>query len=153
MMRRYLTVMIVSAFVGVYGVQAGDGERGTAKEAQTMVELGILVFENEGAAGAFAEINAGPPAFRKRDLYLFVVDMDGLVVANSLHPDYVGRDVLDIKDANDTPIVHQMIDRATKRGVWVDYLFEDPLTGEVEPKSSWVVRHDNYIFVCGIYSP
>ena len=40
---------------------------------------------------------------------------------------------------------------ATTNGAWVDYRWEDPLTGKVVPKSSWVVLHNGYIFGCGIY--
>ncbi len=133
---------------------ADDNQRGTARDAQDMVEHGILLFEDEGAANAFAAINLGTPQFRHHDLYLFVLDaQDGLVVADALHPDRVGVDALALKDVNGTTFGRNMIEQATKHGVWVDYAFENPMTGQVEPKSSWVVLHDGYVFGCGIYNP
>jgi hypothetical protein len=32
-------------------------------------------------------------------------------------------------------------------------MWVDPVTEEIEQKSSWVVRHDGYIFGVGIYKP
>jgi cytochrome c len=148
-----LAVAIVCCFVATSPLHAQDDERGTAKQAQTMVERAIIVFEDEGAANAFDEFNAGPPPFRNRDLYIFVIDGDGLVLANAQHPDRVGRNLIDMKDANDVPLIRRMVEQATENGVWVDYLFEDPLTGQVAAKSSWVVRHGGYVFGCGIYKP
>ncbi len=151
-MFRQLAVAVVIVLFGATVVRADDAERGTAKQAQHMVELGILLFEDEGAAIAFDEINTGPPPFRHHDLYLFAIDAEnGLLVANAVHSDRVGTDVLDAKDADGTPFIRNMVEQATKYGVWVDYQYEDPLTGAVTPKSSWVVLHDGYVFGCGIY--
>jgi len=148
-----LAVAIVCVFVAMSPLDAQDDGRGTAKDAQTMVERAIIVFDDEGAANAFAEFNAGPPPFRNRDLYIFVIDGDGLLVANAQHPDLVGQNLMDMKDANGVPLIRRMVGQATENGVWVDYLFEDPLTGQAAPKSSWVVRHGGYVFGCGIYKP
>ena len=46
----------------------------------------------------------------------------------------------------------QEIVAATEDGRWVDYFFTDPLTGEVEQKHTWVVRHDGLFFASGWYS-
>jgi hypothetical protein len=148
-----LAVALVCVLVAMSPLDAQDDGRGTAKDAQTMVERAIIVFDDEGAANAFAEFNAGPPPFRNRDLYIFVIDGDGLLVANAQHPDLVGQNLMDMKDANDVPLIRRMVEQATENGVWVDYLFEDPLTGQSAPKSSWVVRHGGYVFGCGIYKP
>ena len=40
---------------------------------------------------------------------------------------------------------------ATAEGAWVDYSRVNPQSGKDEPKSSWVVLHDGYIFGCGVY--
>jgi len=40
---------------------------------------------------------------------------------------------------------------ATPEGAWVDYFRVNPQSGKDEPKSSWVVLHDGYIFGCGVY--
>ncbi|MND06499.1 hypothetical protein D3C83_279170 [compost metagenome] len=44
-----------------------------------------------------------------------------------------------------------MVVTADADGEWVDYVWADPLTGAETPKSSYVVKHDGYIFGSGIY--
>lgn len=153
MMLRRLAIAVVCMVFGMSAVHAQESGRGTAKEAQTMVERAILLYDDEGAADTFAAINAGPPPFRERDLYIFVFDADGLIVAHAGRPDLVGRNGMDMMDANDVPLVRRMVEQATPNGVWVDYMFEDPLTGQIAPKSSWVVLHDGYVFGAGVYTP
>ena len=51
------------------------------------------------------------------------------------------------------PFGKEIIEKADENGVWVDYVFRDPLTEQDVQKSSWLVRHDGYIFGCGIYKP
>ena len=75
------------------------------------------------------------------------------MVANALHPDLVGTDVFGLKDVDGTPFGRNIVEQATVHGAWVDYKYENPMTGQVEPKSSWVVLHDGYVFGCGIYNP
>ncbi|MBN35941.1 MAG: hypothetical protein CMM46_14440 [Rhodospirillaceae bacterium] len=54
-----------------------DYDRGTAVEAKDMVSEAITSFDDAGADPTFARINAGDPAFRDCDLYVFVVTEPG----------------------------------------------------------------------------
>lgn len=131
---------------------AGAGERGTAEEAQAMVAGAIIAYDTAGAAVTFGQINETPrPAFFDGDLYVFVVAEDGMTVAHAADPARVGTNVTSLRDANGKNFGAEFLAVATPEGAWVDYVWTDPATGEVEPKASWVVRHDGYIFGCGIY--
>ncbi len=125
--------------------------RGTAVEAQAMVARAIALYDQIGAEQAFATMNRPDGGFRDRDLYISVVGPNGRVVVQAAEPERVGLDVLTITDAVGTPYGRYLVDRATPDGVWVDYLRRDPLTGDDEPKSSWAVRHDGHVFLCGFY--
>ena len=39
----------------------------------------------------------------------------------------------------------------TNSGIWTDYIFFNPATGQEELKRSWLVLHDGYIFGAGFY--
>lgn len=131
---------------------ADAAERGTAEEAQAMVADAIAAYDATGAAVLFGRINETPrPEFFDGDLYIFVVDEDGLTVAHAAEPTRVGSDVTRLTDVDGKAFGTEMLAVATPEGAWVDYKWQDPATGEVEPKASWVVRHDGYIFGCGIY--
>jgi len=146
----YLTILFIVAGVAV---SAHAADRGTAKEAQLMVERAIIAYDSQGAADAFATFTMAQPPYRDRDLYIFVFDTDGVILAHAGLPELVGQNMMEVRDANDVPLKRRMVEQATENGVWVDYLFQDPLTGETAPKSSWVVLHDGYVFGSGIYTP
>ena len=130
---------------------AAADERGTAAEAQAMVARAIESFDSEGAEKTFAEIDAQDPAFHDKDLYVFVIGPDGLIVAHAGDVKRIGVDLRDVRDRNDRPHGLMILHEATPDGVWVDYERLDYLSNEVLPKSSWVVRHKGYIFGVGIY--
>lgn len=129
-----------------------DETRGTAEEAQAMIARAIAAYDAQGEA-AFAAMNSPSPEFRDRDLYVFVIGPDNLVVANGIDASRVGQDLAQLVDSAGKAFGKEMIERANEQGVWVDYVWRDPVTEAEMQKSSWIVRHAGYIFGCGIYKP
>jgi cytochrome c len=128
--------------------------RGTAEEAQAMVADAIAYYDEVGAEAAFETFNtSAKPRFYDRDLYVFVIAEGGMIVAQAADPGRVGIDALTQLDAAGEPYGRWLVERPTPEGVWIDYVRLNPVTGEIEPKSSWVVRHDGYLFGTGIYRP
>jgi cytochrome c len=151
LMRSVLTLL---AAVFVTSAAAADDHRGTAEEAQIMVGQAVAYFDEFGAEKTFAKINNDPaPMFREGDLYVFVFDGAGVVVAHGVDTSLVGKDATQFKDVDGKLFGKEMLEVAGMDGAWVDYKWVDPVTGEVEPKSSWVVLHDGYVFGAGIYKP
>jgi cytochrome c len=129
-----------------------DETRGTAEEAQALVAKAIAAYDAKGAA-AFADMMPPNEEFRDRDLYIFVIGPDNRTVAHGRDPGRVGNDISNLADSTGKPFGKEIIETADEQGVWVDYMFRDPLTEQDQQKSSWIVRHDGYIFGCGIYKP
>ena len=125
---------------------------GTAEEAKAMVAKAIAVFKEQGTE-AFSAMNRSDGGFVDRDLYIFVIGPDNKVVAHAADPSRVGRDLLTTTDPDGKLIGPDIIEAATAEGGWVDYKWQNYLTGKVEPKSTWVVKADGYIFGCGIHKP
>jgi signal transduction histidine kinase len=117
-----------------------------------MVARAIAAFDGAGEA-AFADMTAPSEDFVDRDLYIFVVGPDHTVVAHGETAARLGLDVTMLTDADGFAYGQAILDSATAEGAWLDYKREDPLTGEIQPKSSWLRAHDGYIFGCGIYLP
>ena len=126
--------------------------RGTALEAQAMVARAIAAYETEGDA-AFIAMTAPRKEFVDRDLYMFVVGPDNIVVAQGVDASRVGTDVTTLVDADGFAYGQAIVDTATPEGAWLSYKREDPLTGVIEEKLSWLRLHDGYVFGCGIYAP
>jgi cytochrome c len=129
---------------------AAAAERGTAEEAQALVARAIDAYEAEGAA-AFQKMTAPSAEFRDRDLYVFVIGPDHKTVAHGGDAKLVGMDATQNIDPDGKPFGRVFVEQANEAGSWVDYKMLDPQSGQVLPKSSWIVRHDGYIFGAGIY--
>lgn len=133
---------------------AASGERGTAEEAQDMAARAIAYYDEVGAEAAIARFNASPePEFLDRDLYVFVGGPDGSVVAHGVDPSLLGVALENFVDTDGKAFGAEMAAAASMEGAWVDYKWRNPVNGEIEQKSSWVVAHDGHIFGVGIYVP
>ncbi len=141
-------VFVVLLVLAPGGMQAE--ERGTAREAQELVRRAIELYDILGLRAFF--VISRDRSYIKKDLYVFVIDRIGSVAANGLDPRLVGMNALNARDSNGVRYVREMLQRATPDGVWIDYMSFDPFDGKPAPKSSWVVRHDSFLFGCGIYA-
>jgi hypothetical protein len=128
----------------------GDATRGSASDAEAMVERAIEAYDANGAA-AFADMTAPSTSFVDRDLYVFVIGPDYRIVAHGNDAARIGEDITVMVDSQGKAFGNEMVVRADSDGEWVDYTWADPLTGNEEPKSSYLVKHDGYIFGSGIY--
>lgn len=128
-------------------------ERGTPAQAKEMAAQAIALFDREGAKAAFARFNERPaPDFKHLDLYIFVARArDAVILAHGADRSLLGIDAATLVDPKGLNIGRAILARATENGAWVDYGWKDPVSGKVLPKSSWVVRHKDYIFGCGVH--
>ena len=128
-------------------------QHGTREQAQAMVAKAIALYDAKGIA-AFEIMDQGAASgFRQDDLYIFVIGAgpDSRVVAHGLDRGRIGEIVAALKDSDGKEYGKALLAGATAEGAWVDYNRVNPQSGKDEPKSSWVVLHDGYIFGCGVY--
>ncbi len=151
-LRSILYLVLLCIPLAGTAVPAASAERGTAEEAQALVARAIALYDEQGMA-AFEVMNRGEDGFRDRDLYIFVIGPDDRTVVHAADANQLGADVMALKDSDGMPFGPAMIAAATPEGAWIDYRWPNPQTGAVESKSSWVVKHDGYIFGCGVYKP
>ena len=148
MFKRLVALTFICWFAGVFG--AAGVERGSAEDAQALVARAIDAYKAEGAA-AFQRMTAPSTEFRNRDLYVFVIGPDHKTVAHGGDAKLVGMDVRQNIDPDGKAFGRAFVEEANEAGSWVEYKMLDPQSGAVLPKSSWIVRHDGYIFGAGIY--
>jgi len=135
--------------VGAYLPVIADSEvRGTPAEAQAMAEAAAVYLQAEGADTAFAAFTDSP-SWKDRDLYVFVNNEDGIVLAHGGDPTLVGQNLWDQTDVNGFYFVRAIAGIETTG--WVDYVWANPLNGLEEPKSSYIVRIDDYFVGVGAY--
>jgi cytochrome c len=153
MKKLVVSIMVVMVLFGMSGVAAAAGKHGTAAEAETMVKKAIAMAKAKGQDAAFAEINNRNGRFIDRDLYVFVYDMNGKCVAHGMNAKMIGKELIDMKDADGKAFVKERVEIAkTKGSGWQDYKFTNPLSKLIEHKRAYVERYEDLIFGCGIYS-
>jgi cytochrome c len=131
---------------------AHAAERGTPAEATALVQKAVAFLKANGKEKAYAEFNNPNGQFKDRDLYIFVIDMTGLEWANGANQKIVGKNVMDLKDAEGKPMVKNMLDLANAKGKgWVDYKWPNPINKTVDSKSSYVEKYDDVVVACGVY--
>lgn len=151
-MKKVLSFMLAVCFtVGIAGVSSGV-EKGTAKEAEAMVKKAIAYIKANGKEKAFAEFNNRKGKFTDRDLYVFVYDMNGKVISHGQNAKMIGKEMIELKDADGKYFVKERVEIAKAKGKgWQDYKFTNPLTKSIEHKSAYIEKYEDMIVGCGIY--
>lgn len=142
------------AFAGFVSTSAVAAERGTADEATALVKKAVAFIKANGKEKAFAAINDPKGQFVDRDLYIFVYDMKGtnMAIGNGNAAKMNGKNLIDLRDADGKYIIKGFIDLLNaKNGGWFDYKWPNPVTKNVEAKSSYVEKVDDLIVGAGIY--
>jgi cytochrome c len=148
-----LRALLVIGLLAAGSMGAAADERGTAEEARALVARAIALYREKGAAAAFAIMNRPDGGFRDHDLYIFVYGPDRTVVVQAADSSRIGLAGDNVRDVDGKYYGKESMDAATPEGVWVDYRRANPANGQIERKSSWLVKVDGYIFGCGVYKP
>ena len=123
-------------------------------EAEALVKEAIAYAKANGKAVAFKEITKSGGRFHRHggELYVFVYDMDGKVLAHGQGASRIGVNQAKAKDHDGREYVAERIQLAKTKGKgWHDYKFPNPVTKKLEAKTSYIEVYDGAIFGAGIY--
>jgi cytochrome c len=150
---RMMSVGVLALMVASSGlVEAAKEEFGTAREAEAMVGRGVARIKAVGSEAAYADFTGKAPGFVDRDLYVVVYDLEGRVLAHGQNPKMVGKDLIELRDADGKAWVKERVELARSKGkFWHDYKFTDPVTKKVLPKSTYCERVESTAVCVGIY--
>lgn len=126
--------------------------RGTADEAMHMVEQAAAYASRMGVQKVLSDINQGLPQFLDRDLYVFAVDRAGNYTAHAARPEAVGSNVAAIPGMDAAAFLEDVWHRAGLGHGWVEYQMQNPFTGAVMSKVSFVMPlGKDHALGCGAY--
>jgi cytochrome c len=145
-----LTIGFVFTFVFMGSAYAGDA--GTKEEAVAMVKKAVAYIKANGKEKAFEEFSNQKGQFVDRDLYITVTDFNGKNLAHGQKPNMVGKEVIDMKDADGKAFIKDQIEMMRKQPTaWQDYKFMNPVSKQIEQKSVYLERYEDFIVGCGVY--
>jgi cytochrome c len=121
----------------------------TPDEAKAMSQKAQTAVNEMGKDKAFAAFKDENGDFRAKDLYVFCMDMDGVMLLHPLKPELEGKNLRDFDKYGDK-LFQDMIDTVKESGEgWVDYKWPYPGSDEVREKTSYVMGNDEGFF-CGV---
>jgi signal transduction histidine kinase len=149
-MRKTMTVLVV-VLLAVGFLAAQVFAAATPKDAEAWTKKAVEYFKANGKDKALAEFSKPKSEFVKDDQYIYVLDLDGKMVA---HPNakLMGKDFMTVKDADGKLFAVDIVKQAKEKGSgWVDYKWENPTTKKVEAKTVYFEKADGVIICSGAY--
>ena len=128
-------------------------QEGTADEAMNLSQKAEAHINNVGMDQALADFHSDEGGFLDRDLYVFILDRAGIYRAMGANRTKVGTNVRDMPGIDGEQMLEDAWARADKgENGWVEYNIENPVTGEVRGKASYIIPLGNdMVLGCGVY--
>lgn len=122
-------------------------------DSKLWVQKAIDFYRASGKRIALAEFTTPEGMFVEDELYLFVLNKKGTMLAHGVNERYVGEEFLGIQDRNGKFFIREIVDSAGEAGSgWVDYVWFHPITKKWLPKHVYFEKADDLIFCCGTYT-
>jgi signal transduction histidine kinase len=121
----------------------------TPEKVEQMAIKAVAMLDKEGPA-AYAKLYQGDIYNKEKDLYVFVIDFNGLVKAH-INPNLVGKNLMAIKDPKGTNFTAKFVEIAKGKGQgWTSYWWPKPNQKEASQKITFVKRIGNKDEFAGI---
>jgi len=146
--------IIVSMIIGLIGLFAFAGlsyasGKGSAK---ALVKKAAAYVKYQGKEKAIAEISKPRGMFDKGEMYVFAYDLQGVMVAHPKNPALIGKNLIAVPDNDGKMFRKEIVEKAKMKGSgWVDYVYLNPETNEMEHKTTYLQKVGDIILCCGAY--
>src|SRR5579863_4468915 len=157
--RRGRRTLTAAAFLIAFGptwspnVARAASQFGTREEAVAMVHRVQEMFKKNGLEATVKAVLSKAPGTIDRDLYTYIIDQNGAVVANGAIPTMTpGTNLYNVRDQNGKYFMREQLEACKAGSGWVDFRFLSPLTQTIEDKSSYIERLGNVCVGVGVYA-
>jgi cytochrome c len=148
MRKLFVFVMALAVLAGTSLAQ----KKAKPADAESMVKKAIAFIKASGKDAGLAEISNPKGKFVDGELYVFVYDMTGKCLAHGGNPKMIGKDLIDMKDADGKSFVQERIDLAKSKGKgWQNYKWSNPVSKQIEDKVAYIEKVDDFIVGSGAY--
>jgi signal transduction histidine kinase len=150
-MKRYaiagLTAMLLAPALPAFAQNA------TKTAAIELADKAAANIQKKGVDEACKEFADPKQGYIQGEMYVVVQDMQCKMVCHPLVPKMNGKDMTELKDSNGKYFTQEMrkVAQSGKPG-WVDYVWPNPTSKALEPKSAFVRKvDDKYMVSVGVY--
>ena len=145
------TILVMAVSPAVAETTLSDYDKSRQEAAKQMVERAIADFAlDPDAAIAHMPDNR---LYQDGQLYILVMNGDGIIVAHSTDQDQVGLDIHDYVDAKGNNLGELFDASWSPYGKWIEYWWPNPATEteESERKFTWTKTYGEHQFWVGMY--
>lgn len=122
------------------------------ENAKQWVDKAVNFYKLSGKRIALAEYTNPNGQFVQDEMYIFVLNRRGTMLAHGVNERFVGEDFSELKDSDGKSFIKEILDITNTEGsVWVEYKWAHPITKEVLPKKVYCKKVDDLIICSGIY--
>ena len=140
------TLLFMVLSLGACGSASG-GASPTAVELQAFVKKAVVFAQQNGKEAALKAFMQ-PGEFLQGQFYIYATDFSGVCLAQGADPSQVGKNLMNMRDANGVEIVQQQIALAATGGGWLSYTFANPLDGnKPQSKLAYFLKVDDGWYV------
>jgi len=133
-------------------------ETPTREDAKALVKAAVVFLEKNGREKFLSEVTSPKGQFhfqlgQKKDLYIFVYDEKGVVLAHGVRLELIGKNRWESKDPDGKAWIQDWTKLVQEKGSgWIEYKELNPAAGnKIMKKASFVELKDHMIIGCGIY--
>ena len=138
--------LMVSFIIAIFSCGSGK------EDAKALVNKAAAYVKYQGKEKALAEISKPRGMFDKGELYVFAYDLNGVMLAHPKNPNLIGQNLIDVPDNDGKLFRKEIVEKANTKGSgWVDYVYLNPETKEMEHKTTYLLRVGDIILCCGAY--
>ena len=120
-----------------------------AEATKNYVAKATELYDSEGLDATIAYYDSRESV--DGQFYLFLIGADDIYLAHPIFPHLKGTDIKDVVGSDGQELGREIAE-ATEEGIWVEYLWPNPVTGLEDSKVTWAIRHDGLIFASGYYT-
>lgn len=126
---------------------------GTADEAMALSNKAVEHINQVGLDQALKDFHSPDGGFLDRDLYVFILDRNGVYRAMGANRSRMGTNVRDMPGIDGEQMLADTWARSDKgESGWVEYNIENPVTGEIRGKASYIIPlGSDLVLGCGVY--
>jgi len=124
----------------------------TKDEAKAWVDKAVAFYKNSGKRIALAAFTDPAGMFVEGEMYIYVLNPKGTMLAHGINEKFVGQDFIDLKDSDGKPFIEEILDSANNEGSgWVYYKWYHPVAKQWLPKNVYFEKVDDLIICSGVY--
>lgn len=154
-MRRTIRTVTVIFILTTCLAAMAWAETATKEEVVAKCEAAAKMIKDKGIDQASKVIGDKSGEFVWKDTYVFLMDLDGKMLAHPIKPELTQKDnVLNVADTDGKPLFVEFVQVANSSGKgWVDYMWPKPGSDKPAAKSSYILRVAGtpYFVGAGIY--